>query len=427
MSDLTKRYSLLSGTVLICSVSGCTTVDAIFSKKYIDYTTDKVEYIDIEPEAAAALPGRGEVGLGLYAAAGIGVSYLTPDTSAAANVDVDESAVPAGQATLGMDINKHLAFEMHSADLGSAGLSPEGRINYQLNGASALYYAGKNRGVRGRRGLSMFGRFGVGAMENSPIGPVSFTREDEVRPLYGAGLEYNGRSGFGARAELIHFDSDAQYAQFGLMYRLGQRNRKELEIVEMIEPATQNLAVSPVTATASATAAPVISTPVPDPKPIMAPPPVILAAATPKDTDLDRIADSRDKCPNTPISATVDSVGCPIFAGTIEGVNFKTASAELTDQAVDILDDISAQLMDYPGTMITIKAHTDNQGESSRNQKLSEQRARTVADFFARRGIPYSRMKAKAYGERSPIDTNDTAAGRANNRRVEIFASNVSY
>lgn len=421
MSDLNKHYSILpAAAALACSVSGCSTVDAVFDTNYIDYTTDKVEYIDVEPEVGAALSEPDKIGLSLYTGAGIGVSYLTPDTSAASTIEVDESAVPAGQATLGLDINKHLAVEMHSADLGSAGLAPEGRINYQMNGASALYYAGKNRGLSGRPGLSMYGRLGVGAMDNSAIGPVTFTRQDDVRPLFGAGLEYNGRSGFGARAEVIHFDNDAQYAQLGLLYRLGQSKRKDLPMVKVEEPLPAKLPSLP--------AAPIIpepepAAPVAEVAPVPPPQPVMIAE-TPKDADLDGVIDSSDECPDTQSGSTVDTFGCAIFSGTIEGINFKTASAELTDQAVDILDDISLQLRDYPRTRLTIKAHTDNQGEPSRNQKLSERRARAVADFLASRGIPYSRMKAKAYGERSPIDTNDTNAGRANNRRVEIFASN---
>jgi outer membrane protein OmpA-like peptidoglycan-associated protein len=411
-----NRFKRNSALPVIAAVSvaagGCATKGG--DDDFIDYTTDTVVYVDVQPEMAAALPGYDdEIGLGLYAAAGLGVSNLNPDTDSAPGIDVNDSIAGAGQITLGLDVNKHFSVEMHSADLGSAGLSPAGRINYHLNGASALYYAGKNRHNRGRRGFTAFGRIGVGAMDNSPIGGISYTRTNDAHVLFGAGFEYNTRFGLGARAELISFDKDAQFAQLGLMYRIGQRNRKPTEIAEVVQ------AVAP-------PPAPIVvppPAPVAIPEPAPAPEPVI-AAVIPKDTDRDGVLDRADRCPATPRRSTVDRNGCPVFSGTIEGVNFKTASAELTDQAVDILDDVNRTLRQYPNTQLVIKAHTDSQGEADRNQRLSERRARTVVEFLAKRGIAYDRMTAKAYGERNPIDTNSTAAGRANNRRVEIFASN---
>ncbi|MEM7259649.1 MAG: OmpA family protein, partial [Pseudomonadota bacterium] len=414
MSDITKRYGLPTAA-LICFTSGCATVDTAFDNDYLDYTTDKVEYIDIEPELGAALPNEDRIRRSLYTSAGLGMSYLTPNTDGAPNVEVDESAAPAGQVTLGLDVNKHFSLEMHSADLGSAGLSPTGRINYHLNGASALYYAGGSRHNRGRRGLSAYGRLGAGAMTNSPVGPVNFNREEEVRPLYGAGLEYNLRSGLGMRAEVISYDTDAQYAQLGLMYRLGQRKRDDIEVVEIFEPATPTVA-SPIVLPepAPAETSPVAQAPMAAPVE-----PIIAAASIPKDTDRDGVLDRRDDCPATVRGSTVDRQGCAVFSGTIEGIQFQPASAELTDEGVDILDDISRTLRDYPRTHLTIKAHTDNRGDADKNQMLSERRARTVVDFLARHGFPYNRMTAKAYGERNPLRSNSTAGGRADNRRVE--------
>ena len=409
-----KRYRALPVIAAVTmAAGGCAIVGG--GEEIIDYTTNTVVYDDAEPEMRAALTGYDDkIGLGLYAAAGLGVSSLNPDTDNAPGVEVNDSTAGAGQITLGLDVNKHLSVELHSADLGSAGLSPTGRVNYHLSGASALYYAGKNRGNSGRSGFSTFGRVGFGEMHNSPVGSVSYTRHNDDHLLFGAGVEYNTRFGLGARAELISFDKDALFAQLGLMYRLGQRNKKTTSsaaIVQTVTPSPAPMVLPP-------------PAPVAVPAPAPAPEPVIAAAIIPKDTDRDGVLDRADRCPATPRRSTVDRHGCPVFAGIIEGVNFKTGSAELTDQAVDILDDVNRTLRQYPNTRLVIKAYTDSQGDTVRNQRLSENRARTVVDFLARRGIAYERMKAKAYGERSPIDTNSTAAGRANNRRVEIFASN---
>ncbi len=410
MLNRNKRHCALPVIAAATLIAGCATTGS--EDDFIDYTTDTVVYVDVEPEAAAALSGYDDnIGMSVYAAAGLGMSYLNPNTDDAPGIDVNDSSAGAGQITLGLDVNKHLSLEMHSADLGSAGLSPNGRINYHLNGASALYYAGKNRHNRGRRGFTAFGRVGVGAMDNSPIGGVSYSRTNDAHVLFGAGVEYNTRFGLGARAELISFDKDAQFAQLGLMYRLGQRKNKTPKLAEIVQ-------------TAAPVPAPIV---VPPPAPAAAPEPApepVIAAIIPKDTDRDGVLDKADRCPATPRRSTIDRNGCPVFSGTIEGVTFKTASAELTDQAVDILDDVNRTLRQYPNTQLVIKAHTDSQGDADRNQQLSERRARTVVDFLSKRGIAYNRMTAKAYGERNPIDTNDTAAGRANNRRVEIFASN---
>ena len=109
---------------------------------------------------------------GIYAVAGIGPSRLDPDTSGVDGFDPDDRVEPAGQITIGADLTRHFSVEAHSADLGSAGLSPSGRINYHINGASALLYVGGNRGRFRRQGFTGFGRLGVGSLDNSTVGDV---------------------------------------------------------------------------------------------------------------------------------------------------------------------------------------------------------------------------------------------------------------
>ena len=69
---------------------------------------------------------------------------------------------------------------------------------------------------------------------------------------------------------------------------------------------------------------------------------------------------------------------------------------------------------------IEIGGHTDNVGSDSYNQKLSEARAKSAVGYLVRKGITSNRLKAKGYGESSPIATNETDAGRTKNRRVEM-------
>jgi outer membrane protein OmpA-like peptidoglycan-associated protein len=70
---------------------------------------------------------------------------------------------------------------------------------------------------------------------------------------------------------------------------------------------------------------------------------------------------------------------------------------------------------------VTIEGHTDSIGTSEYNLALGERRAGSVRDYFTSRGIAASRLRTVSYGEERPIDTNNTAAGRARNRRAHLL------
>ena len=72
-------------------------------------------------------------------------------------------------------------------------------------------------------------------------------------------------------------------------------------------------------------------------------------------------------------------------------------------------------------TQVTVVGHTDSTGADSYNQQLSERRARAVLDELVRLGVPYARLSAVGRGEYEPRADNTTAAGRSQNRRVEIL------
>jgi OOP family OmpA-OmpF porin len=160
--------------------------------------------------------------------------------------------------------------------------------------------------------------------------------------------------------------------------------------------------------------------PKPEPKPV--PQPIEKPKVVPvdKDTDRDGVVDRLDRCNNTPRNTPVDTNGCQLFVGVIEGVEFQTGSALLTPSTTLILDNVVAQLIKYPSINIEISAHTDNQGDDKYNFNLSRDRVISVARYLVRRGIPQTRLTAKAYGETRPIADNNTVQGRKQNRRVEI-------
>jgi outer membrane protein OmpA-like peptidoglycan-associated protein len=70
---------------------------------------------------------------------------------------------------------------------------------------------------------------------------------------------------------------------------------------------------------------------------------------------------------------------------------------------------------------VSIEGHTDNQGPDDYNQDLSERRAASVRRYLISQGVESERLRSKGFGESQPIDDNRTAAGRAENRRVEFL------
>ncbi|MBC6992776.1 OmpA family protein [Neolewinella lacunae] len=102
------------------------------------------------------------------------------------------------------------------------------------------------------------------------------------------------------------------------------------------------------------------------------------------------------------------------------GVLFEFGKASLTAASMAELDRMSSVFARYPDTDILIGGHTDDVGSDSVNQRLSEKRAASVADYLAAHNVARSRMKTTGYGESAPVASNTTDAGRAQNRRVEV-------
>jgi OOP family OmpA-OmpF porin len=138
-----------------------------------------------------------------------------------------------------------------------------------------------------------------------------------------------------------------------------------------------------------------------------------------RDADHDGVADEDDRCPGTPRGVEVDKNGCAnISKVVLKGVNFATGSAKLLPAASETLRTVASAMKADSKIRVEVSGHTDSVGEEAKNQGLSERRAKSVKDFLVSEGIDSGRLSTKGYGESKPVDTNDTAAGRANNRRV---------
>lgn len=105
---------------------------------------------------------------------------------------------------------------------------------------------------------------------------------------------------------------------------------------------------------------------------------------------------------------------------TTYGINFETASADITNDSADVLEQMLDMLTTHPDLVVEIVGHTDAEGAEEYNQDLSEQRAQSVVGWLTGRGVPADQMSAVGRGESEPVADNSTAKGRAQNRRVVI-------
>lgn len=118
--------------------------------------------------------------------------------------------------------------------------------------------------------------------------------------------------------------------------------------------------------------------------------------------------------------AKVERVGEGIKVTFDSGILFEVNSYQLSDASKEEIAKLAEILQKYEDTNIMFAGHTDNTGSEEYNQKLSENRAKAVAEYAAFTGVDASRMTITGYGEADPIADNSTVAGRAENRRVEV-------
>jgi outer membrane protein OmpA-like peptidoglycan-associated protein len=152
------------------------------------------------------------------------------------------------------------------------------------------------------------------------------------------------------------------------------------------------------------------------------------------DNDGDGILDVVDQCPMEPETKNnyLDEDGCPDTGPSrvivqkekiviTEKVFFEYNKAIIQPISFELLTEVAGVINDHPRiTRIQVEGHTDSDGSDTYNQKLSQARAQAVVDYLIGAGVDSARLVAKGFGESLPIDTNNTADGKAKNRRVEF-------
>lgn len=144
------------------------------------------------------------------------------------------------------------------------------------------------------------------------------------------------------------------------------------------------------------------------------------------DRDGDGVKDDEDKCPD--VAGPASNKGCPEvkeevkkrLAFAARAIQFETGKAVIKPVSYKILDEVVSILNEYPYYDVNIDGHTDNVGKPDKNMKLSQDRAASAKAYLVSKGIAESRLTAAGYGDTKPVADNKTAAGRAQNRRVEF-------
>jgi OOP family OmpA-OmpF porin len=145
-----------------------------------------------------------------------------------------------------------------------------------------------------------------------------------------------------------------------------------------------------------------------------------------KDSDNDGVADAKDNCPDKAGSMTNN--GCPEekaiaktpFNGQISDITFEYNRYDLTDEAKSILDGVAEYMAMNPSAKLRINGHTDDSGAEMKNKTLSINRAEAAAIYLQSKGVTKTRLITKGFGKSMPKATNETADGKAMNRRVEL-------
>lgn len=133
-----------------------------------------------------------------------------------------------------------------------------------------------------------------------------------------------------------------------------------------------------------------------------------------------QIKELRESTAGSGVDITPSDNGQAILVNLPEGVTFDVASAALQPGFRSTLDQIAQSLSQYPNSLIDVYGHTDSTGSDQYNQTLSENRARTVANYLTMQGVSAARVRSQGFGETMPIGDNATDEGRRRNRRVEI-------
>jgi OOP family OmpA-OmpF porin len=213
------------------------------------------------------------------------------------------------------------------------------------------------------------------------------------------------------RGELLAMNSiDNEFTDFGARLAIGYAFGRSVSSAPVTEPVVVKEVVK---------AQPKVIEVKPEPKPVPTP----VAVPEPMDSDNDGIVDSLDKCQGTDKAFKVDETGCPVMlTETVSidmNVKFPTNSAVISEDNFVEIKKVADFMKQFEQTAVTVEGYSDDRGRAAYNKSLSQKRAdavrMTLINTFK---LDPKRVNAIGYGEENPIADNNTAEGRAANRRV---------
>lgn len=286
---------------------------------------------------------------------------------------------------IGYDFTDRLSFELNTFDLDTKPAGSRRKIDIDNYKFDVIYDLGVNIGA--------FDTFVVGGVGNS-----NFDGENDTLFALGGGLNYKISEQWSWRTAVRsfqYFERDHEDSDIGidtaLVYRFGG-NKSRPEMARAATPAARP------------------------------------AAAL--DTDRDGVPDSRDNCPDTPRNYAVDADGCPIPVEEVAEVellvNFDYDRSEVRSEYFSEIEEVADFMARFPDINIDLEGHTDNRGTEAYNLSLSDRRVAAVRQVMIDRfNVEASRVTSRGFGESRPIESNDTDAGRADNRRVVTVIINT--
>ncbi|OOE71542.1 outer membrane beta-barrel protein [Salinivibrio kushneri] len=312
---------------------------------------------------------------GLYMGGRIGPSFL--EDSCVTDTDCGDSELGAGIIT-GYDFNNWFALEGTYDYLGrfDTAFDQSGTTVGASGDLTALTLAPKFS-YHFKPDTALYGKLGAAMWDfNSNAGD-----RDDVSLMGALGVDHQATEKLNVRLEYQHINDmddgyfssvDNNFVTVGMTYHFGRTDN---------QPMPEPMVEEPVMAEPE---------PVQEPEPVAEPQSIVLSEA-----------------------------------GETEMFGFDKAS--LSEQAIASLQPLVDRLLKYDEATATIVGHTDSQGPAAYNQTLSKERAQVVADVFLDAGIAAERLTVMGKGESAPTASNDTADGRAKNRRVEVTSPEFVY
>ncbi|MDH3621865.1 MAG: OmpA family protein, partial [Gammaproteobacteria bacterium] len=406
---------------------------------YTEQGSDKHYYVGNDPE-------RDDAGFAncWYGAIGPGYSYVSPDEDAQNFFhDTSENHDSGFHLFIGRQLSPHWFAELKYADLGEAGITnrnpaiaaafPSAAITYNVPSLMVGYQ------WRVTEKWKPFAKAGISAISNSSKGgPIPFEEQTSMQLVFGMGLKYDfGKRPWFVRGDIDWYDRDAWYAgvSAGLFFggEPDDRPRVAPRVVtdsdgDGVTDDVDQCPDTPATAIING-----VGCPIPidsdadgvldheDDCPDTRPGTLVDSRGCDADADDDGIRNSDDQCPNTAAGAAVDIRGCEITDEIqLQGVEFETNSDRLRPNAARIIEDAARTLDKNRTLVVEVAGHTDDRGDAAYNRGLSERRAKTVRDYLINTGIAEDRLTWRGYGEEQPIADNTTVEGREKNRRVVL-------